>query len=113
MYWLYGPRQFCYVDDENTGRSQVSSNQPEVEDCTSSQLIGVSTFGSLVLRYSPILSFNDLLNSVQISTDDPLNRASLVKNSVRNLVIMINRQNFTSGICLNSALVIILQINRI
>lgn len=112
MYWFYGPQHFCNIEDENSSKSLVSSNQPTVDDCTGSQLISVSTFGSLVLRYSPILSFNDLSNAAHMSMDDSSNRASLVRDSVRSLVIMINRQNFTSGICLNSALVMLLKIDH-
>lgn len=104
MYWLYGPRQFCNTNN-GINLGTLSSDQPGMYDCTSSQIISVSTIGSLMLRYSPILSFNDLSNAADMSADESLKRASSVRDSIRGLVIMINRQNFTTSICLNSALV--------
>ncbi|KAL4120652.1 hypothetical protein QTP88_013303 [Uroleucon formosanum] len=104
VYWLNGPRQFCNVDDGVILGTQ-SSDQP-VYDCTGSEVISVSTFGSPMLRFSPILSFNDLSNSAHMSIDESSQRSSLVRNSVRGLVIMINQQNFTHSICLNSALML-------
>lgn len=105
MYWLYGPRQFCNVENSVILESQSSADQPAAYDCISSHIISMSTISSLMLRYSAILSFNDLSNSAHISPDESSQRASSVRNSVRALVIMINRQNFTTGVCLNSALV--------
>lgn len=107
VYWLNGPRQFCNVDDGVILGTQ-SSDQP-VYDCTGSEVISVSTSGSPMLRFSPILSFNDLSNSAHMSIDESSQRSSLVRNSVRGLVIMINQQNFTHSICLNSALVIFIK----
>ncbi|XP_029343154.1 uncharacterized protein LOC100569014 isoform X2 [Acyrthosiphon pisum] len=104
VYWLNGPRQFCNVDDGVILGTQ-SSDQP-VYDCTGSQVISVSTSGSPMLRFSPILSFNDLSNSAHMSIDESSQRSSLVRNSVRGLVIMINQKNFTNSICLNSALML-------
>ncbi|KAL5243643.1 hypothetical protein ACI65C_011053 [Semiaphis heraclei] len=104
VYWLNGPRQFCNVDDGVILGTQ-SSDQP-VYDCIGSQVISVSTSGSPMLRFSPILSFNDLSNSAHMSIDETSQRSSLVRNSVRSLVILINQQNFTNSICLNSALML-------
>jgi len=108
MYWLYGPRQFCNVDDGDIG---VLSTDPPIHDhydCVSSKIIKISTIGSLMLKYNPILSFNDVSNSAHtMSTEESTHRAALIRNSVRSLVIMINRQNFSTSICLNSALVIL------
>jgi hypothetical protein len=104
MYWMNGPPQFCNVDDGHILGTQ--SSDQSIYDCTGSQVISVSTFGSPMLRFSPILSFNDLSNSAHMSIDESSHRSSLVRNSVRGLVIMINRQNFTNSICLDSALVI-------
>lgn len=110
MYWLYGPRQFCNVGDEGNDTGTLSTDQLAMHDhndCTGSAIIKISTIGSLMLRYSPILSFNDISNSAHtMSTEESSRRASLVRDSVRGLVIMINRQNFTASVCLNSALVI-------
>ncbi|XP_060835068.1 uncharacterized protein LOC132918035 [Rhopalosiphum padi] len=104
MYWMNGPPQFCNVDDGHILGTQ--SSDQSIYDCTGSQVISVSTFGSPMLRFSPILSFNDLSNSAHMSIDESSHRSSLVRNSVRGLVIMINRQNFTNSICLNSALML-------
>lgn len=101
---MNGPRQFCNFDDGDILGTQ--SSEQSMYDCISSQFISVSTFSSPMLRFSPILSFNDFSNSVHMSIDESSHRSYLVKNSVRDLVIMINRQNFTNSICLNSALVI-------
>lgn len=101
-YWLHGPRQFCSVEDGDI-LATSSTDQPAAYNCLGTQAVGVSTIGSLVLRYSPILSFNDLSNSAHVSTDESSNRATSVRNSVRSLVIMINRQNFTTSVCLDSA----------
>jgi len=111
MYWLYGPRQFCNVEDGNITVTP-SPDQPvhDYFDCTGSKIIKIFTIGSLMLRYSPILSFNDVSNSAHtMSTEESSHRAALVRNSVRGLVIMINQQNFSTSICLNSALVILPQ----
>jgi len=109
VYWLNGPRQFCNVDDGVIlGTQSIDTDQP-VYDCTSSQVISVSTSGSPMLKFSPILSFNDVSNSVHMSVDESSQRSSLVRNSVRSLVIMINQQNFTNSVCLNSALVIFIK----
>lgn len=112
MYWLYGPPQFCNIDDDIIAGT-LSSDQPIIYNCTSSQVISVSTIGSPILRYSTILSFNDLLNTAHMSADESLQRTSLLRNSVRGLVIMINRRNFTNNICLNSALVNLYKIEKI
>ncbi|XP_022176658.1 uncharacterized protein LOC111038034 isoform X2 [Myzus persicae] len=104
VYWLNGPRQFCNVDDGVILGTQ-SSDQP-IYDCTGSQVISVSTSGSPMLKFSPILSFNDLSNSAHMSVDESSQRSSLVRNSVRSLVIMINQQNLTNSVCLNSALML-------
>lgn len=102
---MYGPRQFCNVPNGNVLETTQSPDQVTY-NCTSSQAITVSTVGSLALKYSQILSFNVLSgNSEHISTDESSDQTSLVKNSVRSLVIMINRQNFTAGVCLDSSLV--------
>ncbi|VVC24570.1 PKD/REJ-like domain [Cinara cedri] len=105
VYWLYGPRQFCNIDD-GIILGTPSYDEP-IYDCSNFQFISVSTIGSLILKYSPILSFNDLSNSAITATaDESSNRASLIRDSVRNLVIMINRQNFTPSVCLSSALML-------
>lgn len=112
VYWLYGPRQFCNVDDEDVLPGTLSPEQP-VYDCSGPQVIQISTISSLMLKYSPILSFDDLSNSAHMSTDESSLRASLLRNSVRGLVIMINRQNFSSSVCLNSALVSYIKISTL
>lgn len=104
VYWLHGPRQFCKVDGEDPPGTQAP-DQAAANDCVGSQLIVASTVGSLVLRYNPILSFNDRSDAAHTSADESSSRASSIRNSVRNLVIAINRQSFTAGICLPSALV--------
>lgn len=102
---MYGPRQFCNVPDANVLETTQSPDQVTYY-CSSSQVITVSTYGSLTLKYNQILSFNDLLiHPEHVSMDESSDRTSLVRDSVRSLVIMINRQNFTAGVCLDSSLV--------
>lgn len=105
MYWLYGPRQYCNVGISND-LEKSSINQSYESDCIGSQLIHVFPIGSLMLKYNTILSIDDISSSVLVTTDETSHRASMLRDSVRNIVKAIKRQNFTSGICLISTLVI-------
>lgn len=104
MYWWYGPRQYCNIEDGDNLRTP--SSELPINDCIGPQAINIFPVGSLMLRYSTVLSVNDVSNSAHMSIDESSHRASLLRDSVKDLVKTMKRQNFTVGVCLNSALVI-------
>ncbi|XP_050434452.1 uncharacterized protein LOC126841823 isoform X2 [Adelges cooleyi] len=102
-YWLHGPRYYCgspknnsnYVDDPAKFTIEDSK-------CLGQKMISAFSMSSLLLKYNTILSVNDYSNSAMMSPEEASQRNIILRNSVKDIVKAVKRQNLGTGICLNS-----------